>query len=149
MTGNPLIPDRVPKQVTAAGIAYKKRKTLKGFVIALLGIALMALMAKAFPQTRFDWVAEDYHDFQGNFMGTEIKGDKEFVVVYNRALGEIQAFEIGEGLNLSIPNIGALVEVHYSSEDYPKILQNTDIRAVHIPNPDLGYDHLPTRYAFD
>ena len=109
----------------------------------------MLFRSKAFPQTRFGWVAEDYHDFQGNFMGTEIKGGKDFVVVYNRALGEIRAFEIGEGLRLSIPNIGALVEVHYSNEKYPKILQNTDMRAVHIPNPDLGYEHLPTRYAFD
>jgi hypothetical protein len=120
----------------------------KGFLI-LLGIAAMGVVAKTFPETRFGWVAEDYQSFQGNYMGPEIKGGKEYLVVYNRALGEIKAFEIGEGLRLSKPSPGALVEVHYTSERHPKILQGTDIRAVHIPNPDPGYENLPTRYAFD
>ncbi len=123
----------------------RRKKTLKSVLTALVGISVMYAMARYLPGARYGWVEADYHQFQGNYMGTMFKGNREYVVIYKNS--EVRSFEINPGISLSLPHLGAMVEVHYNNEQFPKIMQGRDLKAIHIPDPAPENEGLPTRYG--
>jgi hypothetical protein len=141
--GIPVIPARV--QPTVITKPYKQKNGWKGALFVLAGIVAAGMISKLIPGNRFDWVEKDYHTYQGNYLGVMVKGQKDYLVVVNH--GKIRSFEIHSGITLSLPHQGGLVEVHYTSETYPRIVRGQDIRALHVPNPDPGYEQIPTRYG--
>ena len=142
-TGIPIIPTRTPPAVVTK--PYKQKTGWKGAVLVLLGIGAAGMISQWIPGHRFDWVEKDYHTYQGNYLGLMIKGQKDYLVVVSH--GSIRSFEIGSEITLNLPHQGGLIEVHYTNERYPKIVRGQDVRALHVPNPDPGYEQIPTRYG--
>lgn len=124
---------------------YKTRQNAKGYLTLVAAIILMGFAATKIPDTRFGWVEADYHTVQGNFVGLTTRSQKNYLQLYTT--DGLESFEIAEGVVFKLPKPGGMLEVHYSGEQYPKILQRRDVKILYVPNPEKGMEGFTTPYG--
>ena len=142
----PVIPTR-PPQVAQPAYRRKKLPKIHGLLLLVAGIGSMAMISSAIPDknSRFGWVETDFYQFQGNYAGLISKNGKSYILVRNSET--LRSFELNDECSFSqIPQLGGLIEVHYTGKKYPKVLRDADIRPLYLESEEPGEEHLPTRY---